>query len=76
MWWAWPSLAFLPCTITTPRGPKPFRRPPRPWEGARTRVWCMVEITMVIRLCHAAHHLPLSSHEAWDSRGSMDMGAI
>ena len=27
MWWAWPSLAFLPCTITTPRCPKPFRRP-------------------------------------------------
>ena len=27
MWWAWPSLAFLPCTITTPRGPKPFIRP-------------------------------------------------
>ena len=26
MWWAWPSLAFLPCTITTPRGPKPFIR--------------------------------------------------
>ena len=26
MWWAWPSLAFLPYTITTPRGPKPFRR--------------------------------------------------
>ena len=19
MWWAWPSLAFLPCNITTPR---------------------------------------------------------
>ena len=36
----------------------------------------MVEITLVIRLCHAAHHLPLSSHEALDSRGSMDMGAI
>ena len=33
MWWAWPSLALLPCTITTPRGPKPFRRPPRPWGG-------------------------------------------
>ena len=33
MWWAWPSLAFLPCTITTPRGPKPFRRPPRPVGG-------------------------------------------
>ena len=30
---------------------------------------------MVIRLCHAAHHLPVSSHEAWDSRGSMGMGA-
>ena len=26
MWWTWPSLAFLPCTITTPRGPKPFIR--------------------------------------------------
>ena len=36
----------------------------------------MVKITMVTRLCHAAHYLPLSSHEAWDSRGSMDMGAI
>ena len=34
MWWTWPSLAFLPCTVTTPRGPKPFRRPPRPWGGA------------------------------------------
>ena len=31
---------------------------------------------MVIRLCHAAHNLPLSSHEAWDSRGSMCMGTI
>ena len=23
---------------------------------------------MVIRPCHAAHHLPVSSHEAWDSQ--------
>ena len=31
MWWAWPSLAFLPCTITTPHSSKAFRQPPRPW---------------------------------------------
>ena len=31
---------------------------------------------MVIRLYHAAHHPPLSSHEAWNSKGSMGMGAI
>ena len=76
MWWAWPSLAFLSSTITTPRCSKPLGRPPRPWEGARSRVWCIMRVIMVIRLCHAAHHLPVSSHEAWDSRGSMNMGAI
>lgn len=31
---------------------------------------------MDIGLCHAAHHLPLSFHEAWDSSGSMNMGTI
>ena len=29
---------------------------------------------MDIRLWHAAHHLPLSFNEAWDSSGSMNMG--
>ena len=32
------------------------------------------EDTMVTRLCHAAHYLPLSSHEAWDNSGSMRFG--
>ena len=76
MWWAWPSLAFLPCSITTPRGPTLFRS-----VGLRGRefgLWCKHDYHdgMVIRLCHAAHHLLLSFREAWDSSGSMGMGAL
>ena len=39
MWWTWPSLAFLPCTITTPRGPKPFKLHS---EGARSMIVSLV----------------------------------
>ena len=74
MWWAWPSLAFLPCSITTPRGPTLFRSVGR---GREFGFWCVNMITMmVIRLCHATHHLLLSSHDAWDSRGSIGMCAL
>ena len=73
MWWAWPSLAFLPCSITTPRGPTLF------WSvGREFGLWCKHDNHdgHRIRLCHATHHLLLSSHDAWDSRGSIGMCAL
>ena len=74
MWWAWPSLAFLPCSITTPRGPTLFRSVGL--CGREFGLWCKMITMMVIRLYHATLHLLLSSNEAWDSKGKHGYGRI
>ena len=71
MWWTWPSLAFLPRHRAVPRSSG------RSASAAVSLDFGVKMITMmVIRLCHATLHLLLSSNEAWDSRGSMGMGAL